>query len=342
MEKTENLQKKQVFLKILPFFILGITALVIGLSFIGKFYDVSVGADVKTYKLSGLLSDSFLGSRLIALNWITFLGLPVLASALLFFYKKNKNLAFIAMIMFLVAGIISLVTKDILPEALYQKIKVEQGVKIPCSIDKVYFCSILPTIAFFILSILVLSFASEDIKFSTRDMAESGVLIAAALVLNFIRLFPAPTGGSVNLQMLPLFILAIRKGPVKAFIGCGIVYGLISCLTDGYGIATYPFDYLLGIGSTALLGLFSKQIFGEDQENYNLKGEIFLFIGVVLATSMRFVAGTISSMVLYDYDFAPAALYNVGYVFISGAISLAVIMALYGPLLKINKQFPNK
>lgn len=342
MEKTENLRKKQVFLKILPFFILGITALVIGLSFIGKFYDVSVGADVKTYKLSGLLSDSFLGGRLIALNRITFICLPVLASALLFFYKKNKNFAFIAMIMFLVAGIISLVTKDILPEALYQKIKVEQGVKIPCSIDKVYFCSILPTIAFFILSILVLSFASEDIKFSTRDMAESGVLIAAALVLNFIRLFPAPTGGSVNLQMLPLFILAIRKGPVKAFIGCGIVYGLISCLTDGYGIATYPFDYLLGIGSTAILGLFSKQIFGEDQENYNLKGEIFLFVGVVLATSMRFVAGTISSMVLYDYDFAPAALYNVGYVFISGAISLAVIMALYGPLLKINKQFPNK
>jgi len=342
MEKVENSQKKQVFLKVLPFFILGLTLLTIGLSFIGKFFDIWVGDELKTFKLVNLLSDGMLSGRLKALNWIIYIALPLGASGSIFFYKKKKNLAFVAMIMFLVAAITSLVSKDILPEVLYQKIKVEQGIKLSISVEKVYIWSTLPTVFYFILSLLVLSFASDDIKFSTKDIAEMGVLIAAALVLNFIRLFPAPTGGSVNLQMLPLFILAIRKGPTKAFIGCGVVYGLISCLTDGYGLATYPFDYLLGIGSTAVLGLFSKQILREDTATYNFTGELFIFIGITLATALRFVAGTVSSMVLYDYNFVPAALYNVGYICISAGLSLVLIMGLYGPLLVVNKRFPNK
>ena len=341
MKNTENSQKKELFLKVLPFFILGISILTIGLSFIGKFYDIYVGEELVSLKLTNLLTDDFLGGRLIALEWTTYIALPFLGSGCVFLYKRNKNFAFLAMILFLITAIFSLVNKDILPEALYQKIKVDTGTKVVCELNKMHVCSILPIISYFILSLLVLSFASEDIKFSTKDIAESGILIAAALVLNFIRLFPAPTGGSVNLQLLPLFILAIRKGPIKAFIGCGIVYGLISCLVDGYGLATFPFDYLLGIGSTAILGLFSKFILSEDKDSYNLKGEIFIAIGCVLATALRFMAGTISSMVLYDYDFAPAALYNVGYVFISGAISMVIVMALYGPLLQISKRFQN-
>jgi len=45
-------------------------------------------------------------------------------------------------------------------------------------------------------------------------------------------------------------------------------------------------------------------------------------------------------MIFYDLDVAAAMLYNVGYVFISGGLALAILMALYGPLLKINKRFP--
>ena len=340
MEKAENLQKKALFLKILSFVILGITCLTIGLCFAGKFFDVELAGVLKSYKFYELLSADHIGGRIISFYWIVYIVLPLIASGCVFFYKKNKNFAFVSVLIFLTCAIMALVSKDVFPEALYHKIKVDTGVKVAISVEKVHFPFILPIISYFVLSVLVLSFSSEDIKISTRDIAESGVLIAAALVLNFIRLFPAPTGGSVNLQMLPLFILAIRKGPIKAFIGAGIVYGLISCLTDGYGIATYPFDYLLGIGSAAILGIFAKQILQEGVTQYNLKGEIFLFVGVTLATTMRFIAGTISSVLLYDYDMVPAMLYNVGYVFISGGISIAIIMMMYGPLLKINKRFP--
>ena len=342
MEKEENIQKKALFLRVLSFVVLGLTCLTIGLCFVGKFYDVEIAEVLKPYRFSELLTDDHLGGRIRSYYWIVYIALPLLAAGSIFLYKKSKSFAFLSFFIFLVVAIVSLVSKDVFPQALYYKFKVDTGVKVAISLEKVHFAAVLPTIAYLILSVLVLSFASEDIKFSTRDIAESGVLIASALVLNFVKLFPAPTGGSVNLQMLPLFILAIRKGPVKAFIGCGIVYGLISCLTDGYGIATYPFDYLLGFGSTAILGLFAKQILNEEKETYNIKGELFLLIGVALATTMRFIASTISSMLLYDYDMVPAMLYNVGYIFISAAISLAVVMALYGPILKINRMFPNK
>ena len=342
MEKAENIEKKALFLKILQFVILGLTLLTIGLCFIGKFYDIEVGEVLRSYHFAELLTDKNLGGRIISFYWIVYIGLPLAAVSSIFFYKNHKNVAFISLFIFLVCAIVSLVSKDVFPQAIYYKLKTDTGVKTPVSLDSVHFASVVPTISYLVLSVLVLSFASDDVKFTTRDIAESGVLIAAALVLNFVKLFPAPTGGSVNLQMLPLFILAIRKGPVKAFIGCGIVYGLISCLTDGYGIATYPFDYLLGFGSTAIIGLFSKQILTENKDTYNIKGEIFILIGVVLATSMRFIASTISSMLLYDYDMVPAMLYNVGYIYISAGISGVIIMALYGPILKINRLFPNK
>jgi len=176
--------------------------------------------------------------------------------------------------------------------------------------------------------------------FTVRDLAEDGVLIAAAFVLNFIKLPIATGGGSINFQMLPLFLIALRRGPAHGLICGGLVYGLITCLTDGYGFATYPFDYLIGFGSVMVLGFLRSFIFGEGQKSYNLKGEIFLLVGGILATLIRFIGSTASSMIVYGVDFVGALTYNAIYIPVSGAIALAVIMAAYGPLANINARFP--
>lgn len=177
---------------------------------------------------------------------------------------------------------------------------------------------------------------------TVRDMAEDAILLSSALVLNFIKLWSAPTGGSVNLQMLPLMVICLRRGPAHGFIACGVIYGLLSCITDGYGFYTYPFDYLLGFGSAAVLGFFRPLIFSENQKTYNVKGIIFIIVGGLAATAIRFIAGTTSSMVLYGYDFAAAMLYNVGYVFLSGALAIAALVLLYGPLCQLEKLFPSR
>lgn len=43
-----------------------------------------------------------------------------------------------------------------------------------------------------------------------RAMAEGAVMLALALVLNALKLFTLPNGGSVDLAMIPVFIFALR------------------------------------------------------------------------------------------------------------------------------------
>lgn len=174
---------------------------------------------------------------------------------------------------------------------------------------------------------------------SVGEIAENGILIAMAFGLNFIKL-PIQVQGSVNFQMLPLMIIALRRGPASGLICGGILFGLLTCLTDGYGFACYPFDYLIGFGSVAVMGFFRPLIFGQNQKGYNFKGEVFLLLAGVLSTFVRFVGGTVSSILIYNTTFVAALIYNVGYISLSGILALAVLMAIYGPLVKVNASFP--
>ena len=189
-------------------------------------------------------------------------------------------------------------------------------------------------------SLLAISVSFIEKPISTRDMAEEGILLALAFILNLIGFRVVKGGGSINLQMLPLFIIALRRGPVHGLVCGGIIYGLVTCLTDGYGLATYPFDYLIGFGSVMVLGLFRKLIMGEKQKGYNFKGELFLLIGGTLATLVRFIGSTASSMIIYQYSFMASVAYNVTYIPLSGLFAIVFIMVIYGPLLKIHRRFP--
>lgn len=183
----------------------------------------------------------------------------------------------------------------------------------------------------------ICSLSSSNIKFgdNVKSLSEDGIFIALAFVLNFVKI-PLGPAGSINFQMLPLFIIAIRRGPIHAFISGGLVFGVMTCLCDGYGFATYPFDYLIGFGSVAILGLFNKPINKSDL----IKGEIFLFIGCLLATLVRYIGGTTSSMVVYGYSFVNALIYNATYIPISGLIATIAVMLLL-PLVKVlNKRYP--
>ncbi|MCR5184892.1 MAG: energy-coupled thiamine transporter ThiT [Bacilli bacterium] len=198
-------------------------------------------------------------------------------------------------------------------------------------------CSIAFAIA---AGIFALSDNFSNNPITTRDIAEDGILIASAFVLNLIKLPIATGGGSINFQMLPLYLIALRHGPAHGLICGGIVYGLITCFTDGWGFATYPFDYLIGFGSVMVMGFFKNLVFPKDTKTYNFKGELFLFISAVLATAVRFIGSTASSSIVYGLKIIPAMQYNAIYIPISGAISLAVLMIAYGPLIKINNRYP--
>ncbi|EMR74053.1 Thiamine transporter protein (Thia_YuaJ), partial [Thaumarchaeota archaeon SCGC AB-539-E09] len=61
----------------------------------------------------------------------------------------------------------------------------------------------------------------SDLKFDTRTLAEIPVIVALSLVLNFIKVFQMPQGGSITLgSMVPVLLISLRRGPkVGVFTG---------------------------------------------------------------------------------------------------------------------------
>lgn len=179
--------------------------------------------------------------------------------------------------------------------------------------------------------------------FSVKDIVEIAMLVAMAIVLDLpgLKIHIGTNGGSISFSIVPLFILAFRKGVFKGFIGIGIVYGLLTCFIDGWGIQTYPFDYLLAYGSLSIVGLFRKYVFPENADNYSFKRIMFLLISVILATFLRLVFSTMSGMILYELNFVGSISYNALYVLPSSGAAIVLLIVLYKPILAVNRSFPS-
>ena len=84
-------------------------------------------------------------------------------------------------------------------------------------------------------------------------------------------------------------------------------------------------------------------MFPKDDNKFSIiKAELFLLLGGTLATFVRFVGSSTSSMVIYHLPFNEALLYNSVYVSVSGAIALGVLMFLLPAIKVINKRYPVK
>ena len=330
--------------RFLPLIISILVIVCTGLSFIGHVFVVShYEGEVfiqKEVTMANLLfsQDAGINTQLYFIVW--YLVFPIIACVLLIFSKNHKFFATGAMIIFLLVAVSAIVSDDLYGDAIKYFYRIKYEVKYSFDVTDLSFSFFIIIICYFVAFILSFIASFRHYEFSVKDITEMGVMIAAAIGLNFIKIMPMPTGGSVNLQMLPLFFLALRRGPLKGFVGGGIVYGLITCLTDGWGFASYPLDYLLGFGSIAVIGFFSPYILVPGEKNYTVKGELLLLLAGVIATTVRFIAGTVSSMVIYGYELVPAMAYNSLYVYVSGALSLAILMALLGPIRRINARFP--
>lgn len=173
---------------------------------------------------------------------------------------------------------------------------------------------------------------------SVRDITELGIFIALAIVLDLapfkIRIDIGP--GSISLTMLPLLIIALRFNIFKSFIGIGIVYGLITCLMDGYGIVTYPLDYLLAYGSLSLVSLFRPLIFKSKKPT--IMGYVFLIIAIIAAGSARIFFSTISGVILYETPFVESLVYNGTKIGISLALVVILLILLFPFLAALNKE----
>ena len=180
----------------------------------------------------------------------------------------------------------------------------------------------------------------KDLKhyfsFKVSDIAEISILVAVAILLDkLLTIRLGSSGGSLNFSTVPLFIIALRHGPFKGFIASGVIFGLISCLIDGYGLACFPLEYLLAFGLIGYLGFYANSIynsFGESKKQTALC-YILIAICVLVWAVLRLFLASIDSMLLWGYDFDAALTYNLTYTL---PTAIAVLVLLVAGLATIN------
>lgn len=92
----------------------------------------------------------------------------------------------------------------------------------------------------------------------TRMLVEIAIMTAFAFMLSFIRVGRMPQGGSISLQMLPIFVLAMRWGPKGGILG-GVLLSLLKLMTpEIYHPAQFLLDYPLAFGAIGLAGFFRR------------------------------------------------------------------------------------
>ena len=181
-------------------------------------------------------------------------------------------------------------------------------------------------------------------KFSVRDICEIAVMCALAIAIDqLLNIRIGANGGSISFACLPLFIISYRHGWFKGFIASGIVFGFITCVFDGWGLVTYPFDYFIAFGSIGIAGLFGKMIYkyvkGQGAKSKTLS--LLLILATVLIHSViRLLSASVDSVLLYEVSFGAGLAYNITYIWPTAIVLVVFLYVLLPALLAINNQYP--
>ena len=169
-----------------------------------------------------------------------------------------------------------------------------------------------------------------------RSLCEGALLVAAAQILSYIKLWEMPWGGSVVLSMIPLVLYAVRWGLGSGLL-VGFAYGVLQFLFDGgfaIGWQSIIGDYLLAFTVLGLAGLVAHRTSG-------------VFVGTLIAGAARFlvhyvVGATIWAEYMPEEFFGMSMttpwfyslLYNLAYMLPNIVITLVVFAVAYKPLKK--------
>jgi thiamine transporter ThiT len=116
------------------------------------------------------------------------------------------------------------------------------------------------------------------VKTTTRDLVLISVAAGLSIALSFLRLFEMPQGGSVTLEAIPLFYVAIRFGTVPGILA-GVLSGVVQLILRP--IIVHPaqilLDYPIAMGVCGLAGIFRHV----DSARF-LKSSLSLLLGVAI------------------------------------------------------------
>jgi len=256
-------------------------------------------------------------------------------------FKKAKITLYLISILFLVAYLFIVLLTNQYLDNQFSILSTYEG----STNNKTF--SICNIVVIALISILLLSELNGEIKYSIQEICETSVMIALAVVLDqFAKIPIQANGGSISFSPVPLFIIAIRFGGIKGFISSSLIFGLITCLLDGYGLQTFPFDYFVALAGYGFIGtfvnLFTKFSKGKKKNEYGLM-IAGICVGGLLALITRYAGHMISAAILYQpITLLDNFIYQSTYVPATMGISIAAMIVLAGPIMMINKVFKVK
>jgi len=171
-------------------------------------------------------------------------------------------------------------------------------------------------------------------------MVEVGLTVALATVLGFLKLWEMPQGGSISLSMLPLFVLALRRGPVPG-IAAGALYGVVDAMLEPYVVHWIQFllDYPLAFAAVGIAGFGAVAMSSAFKNGRPGKASAIIVGSVALGALGRYVAHVISGAVFFaEYATGPVVAYSLAYnsfVLISAAVCAAAAIAILPVLSRV-------
>ncbi|MCK8828002.1 energy-coupled thiamine transporter ThiT [Natroniella acetigena] len=166
----------------------------------------------------------------------------------------------------------------------------------------------------------------------TRRLAELGLALALAVILNFFKIYQMPQGGSISLEMLPIIFIALRWGAKDGFL-LGVAYGILQVLLGGFVVhwAQLILDYPLAFGLLGLGGIVGK---------FFKKDLLLIVSSALIGGTLRFLAHFLAGAIFFA-DYAPQGqniwiysfVYNVSYI-LPEIIITVVIMLHYRFIIK--------
>ena len=121
-----------------------------------------------------------------------------------------------------------------------------------------------------------------------KKMVTAAIMAALAVILSYIEIQVGAVGGSINIVMLPIILVAYRYGALWG-VGTGLVVGLVKCIIGGgigWGLPSILLDYVLAYGAVGVAGFVRKLKFG-------------LPIGALIGAIARFGIHYISGITIY-------------------------------------------
>ncbi|MBY6036139.1 energy-coupled thiamine transporter ThiT [Fictibacillus nanhaiensis] len=162
-------------------------------------------------------------------------------------------------------------------------------------------------------------------------ITEMAIMAALSLILGLIKFSGIwAQGGSVSLEMVPIFLMAFRRG-LKAGVFTGLIVGLLQLLVNPYIVhpAQLFLDYPLAFALAGVAGAFAPSI-----TQNKAKRTVFMITGIFVGCLLRLLSHVASGVIFFS-DFAEemnvwlySFMYNGSYMIVIFVITSAVVILL--------------